>query len=85
MALALVAEPAQPQPQILPMPLARRIGVEADLTCLMCGRAVGTVVKGRAYHHAGCAGRLRVDRGLVRCCQCSGPVYREPVAPLTRR
>ena len=93
MALSLLAEPTQlhpglePQlePQLQPTPLPRRLGVEADLGCLMCGRTVGVVVEGKAYHHSGCGQRLRVQGGLLRCCQCQGPVYKEPVAPLTRR
>lgn len=89
MALSLLAEPTQlhtdRQSQLEPTPLPRRIGVEADLGCLMCGRSVGVVVGGKAYHHNGCTGRLRVERGLIRCCQCQGPVYREPVAPRERR
>ena len=89
MALSLLAEPTQLhpelEPQLQPTLLPRRLGVEADLGCLMCGRTVGVVVKGKAYHHNGCSQQLRVERGLLRCCQCHGPVYREPVAPLTRR
>lgn len=89
MALSLLAEPTRLhpdlQPQLEPSLLPRRIGVEADLGCLMCGRTVGVIVQGKAYHHSGCAQRLRVQGGLLRCCQCQGPVYREAVAPLTRR
>ena len=88
MALSLLAEPTQLhpelEPQLAPAMLPRRVGVEADLGCLMCGRTVGVVIKGKAYHHNGCSQRLRVQGGLLRCCQCQGPVYREPVAPLTR-
>ncbi len=85
MVLSLLAEPEQlqPQPQLQPGLLPRRI-VEADLACLMCGQSVGVVVKGKAYHHNGCSRTLRVERGLLRCCQCHGPVLREAVAPLTR-
>jgi hypothetical protein len=88
MALSLLTRPEPTtettlQPNLEPL-AARRVGVEADLACLMCGRTVGTVVRGRAYHHAGCAGRISVQRGILRCCRCNGPVYREDVAPLTR-
>ena len=92
MAISLLAEPTrlrtevQPElePQLAPTLLPRRLGVEADLGCLMCGRTVGVVIKGKAYHHGGCSQVLRVQGGLMRCCQCQGPVYKEPVAPLTR-
>lgn len=59
--------------------------VQADLSCLMCGRQVGQLVDGRVVHRAGCGGQLRIDRGMLRCCQCGGSVYREPVGPLTGR
>ena len=93
MALSLLAEPTrlqtdvQPElePQLAPTLLPRRLGVEADLGCLMCGRTVGAVIKGKAYHHSGCTQPLRVQGGLLRCCLCQGPVYKEPVASLTRR
>lgn len=97
MALSLLAEPTrlrtadqttietELEPQLEPSMLPRRLGVAADLGCLMCGRTVGAVIKGKAYHHGGCTQRLRVQGGLLRCCQCQGPVYKEPVAPLTRR
>ena len=67
----------QRAPGILPP-----IGYEADLTCMMCGRTVGQIVAGRARQHAGCEGRLWVDRGVLRCCHCSGKVYREPIGAL---
>ena len=64
----------------------RRHGVvQADLSCMMCGRLVGQVIDGRVVHRVGCGGQLRVDRGLLRCCQCGGSVYREPVSTLTAR
>ncbi len=89
MALSLLAEPTQLHPELEPQLrstlLPRRLGVEADLGCLMCGRTVGVVVKGKAYHHGSCSQVLRVQGGLLRCCQCQGPVYKEPVGPLTRR
>ena len=53
-----------------------------ELCCLMCGRTVGEVTAGRAVHHAGCSGRLRAERGVVRCCQCGGPVYQDSSATL---
>lgn len=59
--------------------------VQADLSCMMCGRMVGQIIDGRVVHRSGCGGQLRVDRGLLRCCQCSGSVYREPVSSLTAR
>ena len=66
-------------------PLRRRGVVQADLSCLMCGRMVGQVIDGRVVHRAGCGGQLRVERGMLRCCGCGGSVYREPVSPLTAR
>lgn len=66
-------------------PLYRRGVVQADLSCLMCGRMVGQVVDGRIVHHSGCGGQLRVERGMLRCCGCGGSVYREPVSSLTAR
>ncbi|MFN8523055.1 MAG: hypothetical protein U0821_08095 [Chloroflexota bacterium] len=61
------------------------LSIEAELTCLMCGRVVGDIVAGRAVHHAGCSGRLGVERGLIRCCKCGGPVSREPMMGLSSR
>jgi hypothetical protein len=66
-------------------PLRRKGIVQADLSCLMCGRNVGQVIDGRVVHRAGCSGQLRVERGMLRCCGCGGSVYREPVSPLTAR
>jgi hypothetical protein len=66
-------------------PLYRRGTVQADLSCMMCGRMVGQIVDGNIVHRSGCGGQLRLDRGLLRCCQCGGSVYREPVSPLTAR
>ena len=66
-------------------PLHRRGVVQADLSCMMCGRMVGQIVDGNIVHRTGCGGTLRLDRGLLRCCQCGGSVYREPVSPLTAR
>ena len=66
-------------------PLRRKGVVQADLSCMMCGRNVGQMVDGNIVHRAGCGGTLRLDRGLLRCCQCGGSVYREPVSPLTAR
>ena len=59
--------------------------VQADLSCMMCGRLVGQVVDGRIVHRDGCGRQLRVERGMLRCCGCGGSVYREPVSPLTAR
>ena len=61
------------------------LGIQAELGCLMCGRTVADVVDGRIIQHAGCSGRLRVERGLIRCCHCNGPVYREPLNALAPR
>ncbi|MCC6179988.1 MAG: hypothetical protein IT305_32135 [Chloroflexi bacterium] len=60
----------------------RRPNVEADLSCLMCGRSVGQIIGGKVYHHADCSSRLRVEGRMLRCCQCGGTIYREPVSPL---
>ena len=59
-----------------------RPDVQIDLSCMMCGRTVGWVVGRKARQHAGCAGRLRVDRGILRCCHCGGQVYRDDAAAL---
>jgi hypothetical protein len=80
MALALVENRTS-----VASPLRRQGVVQADLSCLMCGRLVGSVVDGRIVHRAGCGGQLRVERGMLRCCGCGGSVYREPVSPLTAR
>lgn len=61
------------------------LSIEAELACLMCGRTVGEVVNGRAVQHPGCSSRLRIERGLVRCCHCNGPVYREPLMAMAPR
>jgi hypothetical protein len=61
------------------------LSIEAELTCMMCGRIVGEIVRGRASQHRGCTGRLRVERGIVRCCHCNGPVYRDPLMALDPR
>lgn len=66
-----------------PAPVTVPPGLEADLCCLMCGRMVGEIIRGRAVQHRGCTGRLRLERGMIRCCHCNGAVYREPLAPLT--
>jgi len=65
--------------------LGNRGIVQADLSCLMCGRLVGQVVDGRVVHRDNCGRPLRVERGMLRCCGCGGSVYREPVTPLTAR
>jgi hypothetical protein len=65
--------------------IGRRGLVQADLSCLMCGRLVGQIVDGRVIHRDNCGGQLRVERGMLRCCGCGGSVYREPVSPLTAR
>ena len=59
-----------------------RLGQQLDLTCMMCGRTVGQIADGKVRQHAGCAGRLRVDRGILRCCHCGGQVYRDDAAAL---
>jgi hypothetical protein len=61
------------------------LSIEAELACLMCGRTVGEIVEGRVVQHADCGGRLRVERGLIRCCHCNGPVYKEPMMALSPR
>ena len=60
----------------------RHRGLQADLSCLMCGRLVGHIIENRVVHRAGCSGQIKVIRGMLRCCQCSGTLYREPVSPL---
>jgi hypothetical protein len=65
--------------------LRQRGVVQADLSCMMCGRLVGQVVDGRVVHRDNCGRQLRVERGMLRCCGCGGSVYREPVSPLTAR
>ena len=60
-------------------------GVQADLSCLMCGRLVGHVIENRVVHRAGCTGQIRFEHGMLRCCQCSGSLYREPVSALLNR
>ena len=78
MALALQAPAAgAPRPRTI-SPLR----IEAELACLMCGRVVGDIVDGRVIQHPGCNGRLRLERGIVRCCHCGGPVYRDPMIGL---
>jgi len=59
--------------------------VQADLSCLMCGRNVGQVIDGRVVHRAGCGGQIKIEHGMLRCCTCSGTLYREPVSPLLSR
>jgi hypothetical protein len=61
------------------------LSIEAELSCMMCGRIVGDVVNGRVVQHAGCPNELRVNHGLIRCCHCNGPVYREPMMALSAR
>ena len=66
----------------------RRGGVvQADLSCMMCGRLVGQIIDNRVVHRDrdACGKQLRVERGMLRCCGCGGSVYREPVSPLTAR
>jgi hypothetical protein len=59
--------------------------VQADLSCLMCGRLVGHLIGNRVVHRAGCTGQIKIDHGMLRCCQCNGTLYREPVSPLLGR
>jgi hypothetical protein len=63
----------------------RRRGLQADLSCLMCGRMVGHVIDNRVVHRTGCTGQIKLVSGMLRCCQCSGTLYREPVSPLLGR
>ncbi len=44
--------------------------------------SVGQIIGGKVYHHADCSSRLRVEGRMLRCCQCGGTIYREPVSPL---
>jgi hypothetical protein len=76
-------EAAALQPEPRPN-AARRRGrsVQADLSCLMCGRMVGHVIDNRVVHRTGCGGQIRLVGGMLRCCQCSGTLYREPVSSL---
>ncbi len=67
----------RPVPTLLPP-----FEAEPDLLCMMCGRIVGRVVDGKARQHAGCAGRLRIEHGLLRCCHCNGKVYRDDIEAL---
>lgn len=59
--------------------------IEAELSCMMCGRVVADVVDGRIRQHAGCARRLAVVHGMLRCCHCAGPLCREPLLGLAPR
>ena len=59
--------------------------VQADLSCLMCGRMVGHLVGNQVFHRTGCTGQIKIDHGMLRCCQCNGTLYREPVTPLLAR
>jgi hypothetical protein len=63
----------------------RQRGLQADLSCLMCGRLVGHVIDNRVVHRTGCTGQIKLVSGMLRCCQCSGTIYREPVSTLTGR
>jgi len=49
----------------------------------MCGRLVGHVIDNRVVHRQGCGGQIKMIGGMLRCCQCSGTLYREPVSALT--
>jgi|SRR4051794_36144768 len=60
----------------------RTRGLQADLSCLMCGRMVGHIIDKRVVHRTGCTGQIKLISGMLRCCQCSGTLYREPVSPL---
>jgi len=46
---------------------------------------VGHVIENRVVHRTGCTGQIRIEHGMLRCCQCSGTLYREPVSTLMAR
>ena len=63
----------------------RSRSAQSDLSCLMCGRTVGYVIENRVFHRTGCTGQIRIEHGMLRCCQCSGTLYREPASALMSR
>jgi hypothetical protein len=53
--------------------------VDYEVRCLLCGAEIGSIVFGHFERHAGCSTPLPRRFGLLRCCQCGGSLYLEPI------
>ena len=63
------------------MPLPTR---SWTVSCRACELVIGAVENGRFVHDPGCARPLAIGAGLLRCCQCGGPLAGDP-RPLAGR
>ena len=57
------------------MPLPSR---SWTVSCRACDLVIGTVEGGRFVHDASCTRPLAIGAGLLRCCQCAGPLAGDP-------
>jgi hypothetical protein len=63
------------------MPLPSR---SWTVSCRTCDLIIGTVEDGRFVHEQACTAPLAIGAGLLRCCQCGGPLAGDP-RPLAPR
>lgn len=61
------------------------MSIEAEISCLMCGRGLADIVSGRLIIRP--SGRPNLVRlnGRVRCGHCGGPIHKEPMLSLQPR
>jgi hypothetical protein len=57
------------------MPLPSR---SWTVSCRACDLVVGVVEDGRFVHEQACTSPLAIGAGLLRCCQCGGPLAGDP-------
>jgi len=57
------------------MPLPTR---SWTVSCPACVLVVGAVEGGRFVHDPACSRPLAIGAGLLRCCQCGGPLVGDP-------
>jgi len=57
------------------MPLPAR---SWTVSCRACDLVIGSVEDGRFVHDQTCTRPLAIGAGLLRCCQCGGPLVGDP-------
>ena len=57
------------------MPLPTR---SWTVSCRACDLVIGAVEGGRFVHDPACTGPLAIGTGVLRCCQCGGPLAGDP-------